>query len=212
MAPVGRAFSGPTAQARQAAHARRHRRRRRRSRRRRSRAFDRGRGVAAGHQHGGGLPRRAAHGDAVARARLLRPRHRGAGISGLGLPAIRPRLAARRRGGATHDGAGAACPRQGPRQARGAADDSECDPAARAAARDCGEAIAVGGARQRAADGRHHPVARAQRLQPRLDRARSRRLCGARRHHRSLRARHGRSGAARFLRRPARDDPQFRSG
>ena len=38
------------------------------------------------------------------------------------------------------------------------------------------------------------------------------RVCGARRHHRSLRARHGRAGTARFLRRHARDDPHLRSG
>ncbi len=40
--------------------------------------------------------------------------------------------------------------------------------------------------------------------------ARSRRLCGARRHRRSVRAGHGRAGAARFLRRHAGIDPQLR--
>src|SRR5215475_5752451 len=41
-------------------------------------------------------------------------------------------------------------------------------------------------------------------------RARARRLCGARRHHRPLRAGHGGAGAARFFRRHAGDDPQLR--
>ena len=62
------------------------------------------------------------------------------------------------------------------------------------------------------AHGRHRPLARAQRLRARLDRARARRLRGARRHPRPLSAGHGRAGAARFLRRHAGIDPQLRSG
>ena len=54
-------------------------------------------------------------------------------------------------------------------------------------------------------------MAGAQRLHPRLDRARAGRLRGARRHPRSVRAGHGPAGAARFLRRHAGDDPQLRS-
>ena len=51
----------------------------------------------AGDQRAGDLPRRAAHGGAGARAVVLRARHRGAAIPGLGLPALRPRVAACRR-------------------------------------------------------------------------------------------------------------------
>ncbi len=47
---------------------------------------------------------------------------------------------------------------------------------------------------------------------PRLDRARARRLRAARRHPRSVRAGHGRAGAARLLRRPDREHPRLRSG
>ena len=75
-----------------------------------------------------------------------------------------------------------------------------------------GSAIAVGRARQYPADGRHHRLARSQWFQSRLDGARARRLCGARRHHRSVRRRHGRAGAARFLRRHAGIDQKLRSG
>ena len=74
------------------------------------------------------------------------------------------------------------------------------------------QAIALGRARQYSADGRHHPMARVQRFQPRRHGARSRRLCSTRRHRRSVRARHGRAGAARLFRRHAGIDPQFRSG
>ena len=56
----------------------------------------------------GDLPRRPAHGGAGARARVLRARHRGAGVPGLGLPALRPRVAACRHRGAAHDRAVAA--------------------------------------------------------------------------------------------------------
>ena len=49
---------------------------------------------AAGDQPRGDLPRRHAHGDAVARARLLRAGHRDDRIPGLGLPALRPGVAA----------------------------------------------------------------------------------------------------------------------
>ena len=66
---------------------------------------------------------------------------------------------------------------------------------------DGGDAVAVGRARQRARHGGHHPLAGAQRFHARLDRARARRLCGARRHHRPLRAGHAGAGAVRFLRR-----------
>ena len=53
----------------------------------------RGRG-RAGDQPCGDLPRRPAHGGAGARAGILRARHRGAGVPGLGLPALRPGVAA----------------------------------------------------------------------------------------------------------------------
>ena len=81
------------------------------------------------------LPRRAAHGGAGARAVVLRARHRGAAIPGLGLPALRPRVAACRRRGAAHDRAVAARPHQGPRQAGGAAHHGQRRAAARAGAR-----------------------------------------------------------------------------
>ena len=74
---------------------------------------------AAGDQHGGGLPRRLAHGHACPRARLLRAGHRGSGIPGLGLFALRSGLAARGRGGAAHDGARAACAPSLPSRAGG---------------------------------------------------------------------------------------------
>ena len=154
-----------------------------------------------------------AHGGAGAVAGLLRPRHRGAGIPGLGLPALRPRVAACRRSGAAHDDAGAARARQRPRAAGGPAHHRQRHPPARAAARDAWRAQSlVGGARQRARHVRRHPLARAQRLHPRRHRARGGRLRGARRHHRSVRARHGRAGAARLLRRHAGIDPRVRSG
>ena len=70
---------------------------------------------------------------------------------------------------------------------------------------------AVGRARQCHRHGRHRRLAGAQRLHPRLDGARARRICGARRHPRSVPARHGPAGAARFLRRRAGDDPHLRS-
>ena len=73
------------------------------------------------------------------------------------------------------------------------------------------QASAFGHAGQYARDGRHHRLARTQRLRARLDGARARRLRGAWRHHRSLPAGHGRAGAARFLWRHARNDPQLRS-
>ena len=47
----------------------------------------------------------AAHGRARARAAFLRARSRGRGVSGLGLPALRPRLAARGLRRPAHDGA-----------------------------------------------------------------------------------------------------------
>ena len=99
-----------TAKTRPAADACRHCRRRRRLGHRRPGPRHCGGRFAAGHQHGGDLPRRPAPGDAVARARLLRPRHRDLGIPGLGLPALRPGVAARRHRGAAHDRARAAWP------------------------------------------------------------------------------------------------------
>ena len=71
----------------------------------------------------------------VARAGLLRPRHRGAGIPGLGLPALRPRVAQCRGGGAAHDRAVALGAREGPRPAFGAAHHRQRRAAARAGAR-----------------------------------------------------------------------------
>ena len=150
---------------------------------------------------------------ALARALdVLRARHGGARIPGLGLPAVRPGVAACRRGGAAHDRAGAARARQRPRPAVDPAHHRQCRAPARAGARDGGDAIAVGRARQRARHGGHHPLARAQRLHPRLDRARARRLCGARRHHRSLRARAWRSRCGSISSATAGIDPQLRSG
>ena len=112
-----------------------------------------------------------------------------------------------RRRGAAHDRAVAARARQGPRQAVGAAHHGERRAAARAGARLRRHACAVGRARQRARHGRHRRMAGAQRLHPRLDRARAGRIRGARRHPRSVSAGHGHAGAARFLRRRAGDDP-----
>ena len=209
---IAGAIAGPTSRARPAAPSFRCRRRRRRACPRRSRARGRGRPGRPRDQPRRDLPRRLAHGDAGALARVFRPRHRGAGISGLGLPALRPGFAAWRRGGAAHDGAGAARPRQGPRAAGDFARHRQRHPPARAAARDACAAVAFRRAGQSAGDVRRHPVARAQRIFSRRDRARGRRLCGPRRHHRSVRARHGRPGAARFLRRHAGIDPQLRSG
>ena len=74
-----------------------------------------------------------------------------------------------------------------------------------------GRAFARRRAGQHAGDGRRHQMARTQWIHPRFHRSRARRIRRARRHHRSLRARHGRAGAARFLRRHAGNDSQFRS-
>ena len=72
-----------------------------------------------------------------------------------------------------------------------------------AAARDAGPAIAFRRARKPAGDvGRHRNGSNSTALRARY-RARGRRLRGAWRHRRSVRARHGRPGAARFLRRYA---------
>ena len=178
--------------------------------RRRSRARHCGTAECARDQRAGDLPRRAAHGAACARARVLRARDRDQRVSRLGLPALRPRVAACRHRGAAHDHAVAARAPEGPRAARRGADHRQRCAAARAAARPDRDAIALGRARQHAGDGRRHQVARAQRLQPHRDGARAGRLCGARRHHRSLSARHRRSGAARLLRRHAGVDPHLR--
>ena len=97
-----------TARARPRADARRRRGRRRRAGRRRPGARGRRARERAGDQPGRDLPRRAAHGAACPRACVLRARDRDHRISGLGLPALRPRVAACRRGGAAHDHAVAA--------------------------------------------------------------------------------------------------------
>ncbi len=100
-----------------------------------------GRRQAARDQRRGDLPRRPAHGDAVARARLLRAGHRSVGVSGLGLSALRPGLAARRRGGAAHDATLARLARvKGPRAPVRSAHHRQRHPAARARARDGGAA------------------------------------------------------------------------
>ena len=62
------------------------------------------------------------------------------------------------------DDARAACPRQRPRPSGGAAHHRERHSAARAGARADRQAIALRRARQYSADGRHHPMARAQRF------------------------------------------------
>ena len=92
---------------------------------------------------------------------------------GLGLPALRPRVAACRHRGAAHDHAVAARAPEGPRAARRRAHHRQRRAAARAGARPARDAIALGRARQHAGDGRRHQVARAQRLQPHLDGARA---------------------------------------
>ena len=192
-----------TARARPPADARQRRRRRRRPGHFRSRPRGRRAHQPAGDERAGDLPRRAADGGAGPRAVVLRARHRGAAIPGLGLPALRPGVAAWRHRRAAHDRAVAARPRQGPREARGAAHHRQRRAAARAGAGADRQAGAVGRARQRARHGGRDPLARAQRLQPRLDGARVRRLRRARRHPRPVRLRHGPAGAARFLRRHA---------
>ena len=148
--PAQRLATGP------AAAPFRNRRRRRRSCARRSRARGcRGSG-GAGHQSCRDLPRRSAHGDAVAFACIFRARHRGTRIPGLGLSAVRPGFPARDRCGAAHDGAGAPGPRQRPRAARRFAHAGQRHSPAGAAARDAGPAIAFRRARKPAGDvGRH---------------------------------------------------------
>ncbi len=126
--------------ARPPAHAGRRRRRRRRPGRRRSRPRGRGARRRARDQPAGDLPRRAAHGRARARARLLRARPRGAGVPGLGLPALRPRLAACRRRRAAHDRAVAARAPQGPRPAR-----RSCSPPSMPRSSACRRASCVAG-------------------------------------------------------------------
>ena len=73
------------------------------------------------------------------------------------------------------------------------------------------QAGAVGRARQRAGDGGRDPLAGAERLPAQRDGARARRIRGARRHPRPVRAGHGAAGAARLLRRHAGKHPQLRS-
>ena len=178
----------------------------------RSRARDRRQERCAGHLALRRLPRRPAHGAIGAGARLLRPRHLDHGIPGLGLPALRPGVAQRLRGGAAHDRAVALGARDGPRPAVGVAHHHQRCIATRAGARIRRHPCAVGRARQRHRHAEHRRLAGAQRLCARLHRARAGRLCRARRHSRSLSARHGHAGAARFLRRRAGDDPQLRPG
>ena len=133
------------------------------------------------------LPRRPAPGGAGARAGLLRARHRDHGIPGLGLPALRPRLAECRRRRAAHDRAVAACAREGPRPAVDPADHRQRRAAARAGARLRGDAVRLSVAPGNVIDmDGIVALARAQRLRARLDRARARRICGARRHPRPL--------------------------
>ena len=206
------AVAGGTAHARAAAPTRRRRRRRRRAGPRRSGARGRGGRFAAGDQPGRGLPRRLAHGGARPRVRLLRARCRGFGISRLGLSALRPRFAASRRRRGAHDHVGAARAHQRARTAGDPARHRQRHAAAGAAARDPVAAIARGRPRQCHRHGGHHRMVGAQRLQPRLDRARGRRICDPRRHRRSVRARHGRARAPRLFRRHARIDPRLRSG
>ena len=76
------------------------RRGRRRPGRLRSRARDRGAAEAAGGQPRRGLPRRPAHAATGPGAGILRARSAGAAVSGLGLPALRPGVAAWRHPGA----------------------------------------------------------------------------------------------------------------
>ena len=83
-----------------------------------------------------------------------------------------------------------------PRQAGRCTHHRERRAAASAAARDARPPVVVGGAGQFAADGAGDAMARTQRLQPRLNRPRAGRLCGARRHYRSVRGGHECTSAA----------------
>ena len=175
-----------------------------------SRARGRGATEAAGGQPRGGLPRRPAHAATGAGAGILRTRSAGDAVSGLGLPALRPGVAAWRHPGATADHAGAAGAAGGQRQAADRADHGQRHRAAGAGARNHRRAGAVGGARPCRADGFHRVVAGAQWLQPLLHGARARRICGSRRHPRSVSGRARSARAVRFLRRLAGIDPQLR--
>ena len=95
-------------------------------------------------------PRRAAAAGAPERAAIRRARDRGPGLPGLGLPALRPRVAEHRRHGAAHDGALAARPLAlvGGAPAH-PVDHGERGRAARAAARPHGDGELLGRARQR---------------------------------------------------------------
>ena len=77
---------------------------------------------------------------------------------------------------------------KGTREAVDRAHDRQCGAAARAGEILVGRAGALGRTGQHAAHGRHRALARSQRLRARIDRARARRLCRARRHPRPVSA------------------------
>ena len=194
------------------ADARERRRRRRRPGRRRSRPRGRGAAERAGDEPAGDLPRRAAHGGARARARVLRARARGAGIPGLGLPALRPRLAARRRGRAAHDRAVAARARSraatGRRSLLTTVNAALQRVPARDARRDQSLSVAPGNVLDMDGITRWlelNGFARASTVREPGDYAVRGGIIDL------YRARHGRAGAARLLRRHAGIDPQLRS-
>ena len=151
-------------------------------------------------------PRRPARAGLHRRARLRRPGDRGALSALVGLPALRPRVAQRRRRRRADDRARAARPhaRRDRAAARAGRSGQRADPA-RAAAEICRLRRLLRRARQQRADGGPGALARDQRLRPRQHGARRRRLRLARRHPRSLSARRARPDPARLLRRHAGD-------
>ena len=134
----------------------------------------------------------------------------GAALPGLGLPALRPRVAEPGAGLGAHRHAGA--PAGEADRAAHRADHGERAGAARAAALGV-RRRQPGAAHQRhRAAGEAGPLPGGQRLRPRRHGDGARRIRHARRHHRRLPGRRGGSGAARPVRRHDRIDPRVRSG
>ena len=120
--------------------------------------------------------------------RFFAPDGRDPRFPGLGLPALRPRLAAIRRSSRRAWRRCRAC-RAGDRRRR------SCSPRSTPSSSACPTATSSRGDRCRlrrrhvSPDGRHRPLAGGQRLPAQRHRARARRICGARRHPRPLRGR-----------------------